>query len=80
MTGIEIKIRRTRARVSQSRVAAVLGISQTVLCAIESEKRPVSIAEAEAINEAIVLASEGKGGALVPFTDSNERINDDPDP
>ena len=53
MNGIDLKIARVRAGVRQFRVAAHLGITQSVLCAIENGRRPVTEQEAEAIARAI---------------------------
>ena len=41
MTGIDIKIARIRAGVKQYRLAAQLGVPQSTLCEIESEKKPL---------------------------------------
>ena len=42
MQGLELKVQRVRAKVTQAQVAALLGVSQTVVWAIESGKGPLT--------------------------------------
>ena len=67
MNGIELKLKRVEAGVSQAHVAALLGVSQTVLYAIASGSRSISDDEESAVLEAIDLAKSGKTAALVPL-------------
>ncbi len=61
MDGTSLKLERVRRGLRQYRVAAALGVPQTTLCAIENGRRPVTVAEAERIAEAIRrLAAEGQ--------------------
>jgi transcriptional regulator with XRE-family HTH domain len=61
MTGLDIKIARIRAGLRQYKVAAALGITQTVLSQIENEQRNVSQEQLEQITRAIrVLAARSE--------------------
>ncbi len=55
--GLELKIERIRRGLPQWRVAAAAGITQSVLCAIENGRRPLSDQDADAIRR--TLASLG---------------------
>ena len=67
MQGLELKVQRVRAKVTQAQVAALLGVSQTVVWAIESGKGPLADVEAAAVLRAIELAATGKTIAAVPL-------------
>ena len=72
MKAKNLKMKRVRAEVSQARVAALLGVSQTVLYSIESGRRRVTDDEAAAVIKAIELAATGKTGTLVPLDGGGE--------
>ena len=67
MKGIDLKLERVKAGVTQARVAALLGVSQTVLHSIEAGKRPVNHEEAAAVLKAIRIAASGTTATLVPL-------------
>ena len=72
MNGLDLKIERIKAHVTQANVAALLGVSQAVLYEIESGKRTVTDAEANAIVKAIELASSGRSAAVIPLDGGGE--------
>jgi len=74
--GLELKIARVTANVTQAKVAALLGVSQAVLCAIETGRRPVTGSECAAILKAIDLAAKGGGVAVVPLTGKRRSFED----
>jgi transcriptional regulator with XRE-family HTH domain len=53
MTGLDLKIARIRANLKQYRVAAALGVSQTVLSQIENDQRVVTPERLEQIAQTI---------------------------
>ena len=59
MDGLQLRLERVRQNVSQSRVASLLGVSQSLLCDIEKGRRPVTSEEARSILQAIDLAVQG---------------------
>jgi len=71
LKGKALKMQRVKAGVTQAQVAALLGVSQTVLYAVESGKRKVTEREAARILTAIALAAAGESGALVPLSGSD---------
>jgi transcriptional regulator with XRE-family HTH domain len=73
MDGMDLKLARVRAGVTQARVAALCGISQTVLYAIEAGKRATTASEGDAVLKAIELAAQGISAAKVSFTTSPKK-------
>jgi len=72
MNGLDLKIERIKAHVTQAKVAGLLGVCQAVLYEIESGKRPVREDEVNAIVKAIELASSGKTAAVIPLDGGGE--------
>jgi hypothetical protein len=53
MNGVDIKIERVRHGLRQYRVAAVLGITQSELCAVENGRKPISRERAHSIVQTV---------------------------
>ena len=49
MTGLDLKVERTRLGLKQYRLAAALGVPPTIVWQIESGRRPVSADQANSI-------------------------------